>query len=73
MTGLVYFNEARGNIQDVLNLDETPLIEMPESRLRPSRKLLVPYELDGLRRTSGRTHELKLTEPGSRVLFIATS
>ena len=40
VTGLVYFNEARGNIQDVLNLDEIPLIEMPESRLRPSKELL---------------------------------
>jgi hypothetical protein len=40
VTGLVYFNEERGNIQDVLNLDETPLIEMPESRLRPSKESL---------------------------------
>jgi 2-oxoglutarate ferredoxin oxidoreductase subunit beta len=40
VTGLVYFNEARGNIQDVLDLDETPLVEMPESRLRPSKESL---------------------------------
>jgi 2-oxoglutarate/2-oxoacid ferredoxin oxidoreductase subunit beta len=40
VTGLVYFNEARGNIQEVLNLDETPLVEMPESRLRPSKESL---------------------------------
>jgi 2-oxoglutarate/2-oxoacid ferredoxin oxidoreductase subunit beta len=40
ITGLIYFNEARANIQDVLNLDETPLVDMPESRLRPSKESL---------------------------------
>jgi 2-oxoglutarate ferredoxin oxidoreductase subunit beta len=40
ITGLVYYNEARGNLQDVLDLDSTPLVAMPESRLRPSKESL---------------------------------
>jgi 2-oxoglutarate/2-oxoacid ferredoxin oxidoreductase subunit beta len=40
VTGLIYFNESRGTIHDVLDVDDTPLVELPESRLRPSKETL---------------------------------
>src|SRR5438477_5258813 len=40
ITGLIYFNESRGTIQDVLDLDQTPLVALPADRLRPSREAL---------------------------------
>jgi 2-oxoglutarate ferredoxin oxidoreductase subunit beta len=40
VTGLIYFDEKRGTIQDVMALDDMPLVDMPESRVRPSRELL---------------------------------
>ncbi len=40
ITGLIYFNEGRGTMQDVLELDERPLVEMPESRVRPPKEAL---------------------------------
>jgi 2-oxoglutarate ferredoxin oxidoreductase subunit beta len=40
ITGLIYFNENRGTIQDVMDLDDTPLVHMPESRVRPPKEAL---------------------------------
>jgi len=40
VTGLIYFDENRGTIQDTMDLDETPLVDMPESRVRPSQAAL---------------------------------
>jgi 2-oxoglutarate ferredoxin oxidoreductase subunit beta len=40
ITGLIYFNESRATIQDVLDLDQTPLVALPADRLRPSREAL---------------------------------
>lgn len=40
VTGLIYFDEGRGTIQDVMDLDNTPLVQMPEERVRPSKVAL---------------------------------
>jgi len=40
VTGLIYYNENRQTLQDVMDLSETPLAEMPVERLRPSREAL---------------------------------
>src|SRR5215203_2831472 len=40
VTGLIYFDENRGTIQETMDLDETPLVDMPESRVRPSKSAL---------------------------------
>lgn len=40
VTGLIYFDENRGTIQDVMDLDDTPLVDMPESRTRPAKSAL---------------------------------
>ena len=37
VTGLLYINEQRATLPQTLNLVETPLAELPEARLRPSR------------------------------------
>ena len=38
ITGLLYINEERATLPDVLRLPETPLAQLPEDRLRPSRE-----------------------------------
>jgi 2-oxoglutarate ferredoxin oxidoreductase subunit beta len=40
ITGLIYYNEGRQTLPDVMSLDDTPLAEMPAERLRPSREAL---------------------------------
>jgi len=40
ITGLIYFDESRATLQDVLSLDPTPLVEIPADRLRPSQAAL---------------------------------
>jgi 2-oxoglutarate ferredoxin oxidoreductase subunit beta len=38
VTGLLYFNENRATLNDILHLPETPLANLPESSLVPSRQ-----------------------------------
>ena len=38
ITGLLYFNEKRQTLPEVMHLTETPLAYLPESKLRPSRE-----------------------------------
>ncbi len=38
VTGLLYFDENRATLNDILHLPETPLAELPESSLVPSRQ-----------------------------------
>jgi 2-oxoglutarate/2-oxoacid ferredoxin oxidoreductase subunit beta len=40
ITGLVYINESRPTLVEVQQLTETPLVQLDESRLRPSREAL---------------------------------
>ena len=40
ITGLIYFNENRQTLPQVMDLDETPLAEMPAERIRPPREAL---------------------------------
>jgi 2-oxoglutarate ferredoxin oxidoreductase subunit beta len=40
LTGLIYYNENRHTLPDVMDLDETPLAEMPAERIRPPREAL---------------------------------
>jgi 2-oxoglutarate ferredoxin oxidoreductase subunit beta len=40
VTGLVYFNEKRQTLPQVMDLTETPLAELPADRLRPTREAL---------------------------------
>ena len=40
ITGLVYFNPDRPSMAEVSNLGDTPLSELPEEKLRPSREAL---------------------------------
>jgi 2-oxoglutarate ferredoxin oxidoreductase subunit beta len=40
ITGLIYYNEGRQTLPEVMSLDDTPLAEMPAERLRPSRDAL---------------------------------
>ena len=40
VTGLIYYNESRQTLQDVMDLSDRPLAEMPVERLRPSREAL---------------------------------
>ena len=40
ITGLIYYNEGRQTLPEVMSLDDTPLAEMPAERLRPSREAL---------------------------------
>jgi 2-oxoglutarate/2-oxoacid ferredoxin oxidoreductase subunit beta len=46
ITGLIYFNESRATIQDVLDLGQTPLAELAAERLRPSREALAKLNAD---------------------------
>src|SRR5919108_802147 len=38
ITGLLYINEDRPSLPEVMHLTETPLAQLPEERLRPSRE-----------------------------------
>jgi 2-oxoglutarate/2-oxoacid ferredoxin oxidoreductase subunit beta len=38
ITGLLYINENRPTLPEVMHLTETPLAQLPESKLRPSRE-----------------------------------
>ena len=38
LTGLLYINESRAPLPDLMHLIETPLAQLPESKLRPSRE-----------------------------------
>ena len=40
VTGLLYFNPGKPTLDDTLNLVETPLAELPDERLKPSRESL---------------------------------
>jgi 2-oxoglutarate ferredoxin oxidoreductase subunit beta len=48
VTGLLYFNPGKPTLDETLNLVETPLAELPDERLRPSRESLEEL-LAGLR------------------------
>jgi 2-oxoglutarate/2-oxoacid ferredoxin oxidoreductase subunit beta len=37
LTGLLYINESRATLPDLMHMTETPLAELPEAKLRPSR------------------------------------
>jgi len=38
ITGLLYFNEDRATLPEVMRITEQPLAQLPESKLRPSRE-----------------------------------
>ncbi len=38
ITGLLYFNEDRATLPEVMRISETPLAQLPESKLRPTRE-----------------------------------
>jgi 2-oxoglutarate ferredoxin oxidoreductase subunit beta len=38
VTGLLYINEQRQTLTEVMHITETPLAELPEAKLRPSRE-----------------------------------
>ena len=40
VTGLLYFNPGKPTLDETLNLFETPLAELPDERLKPSRESL---------------------------------
>jgi 2-oxoglutarate ferredoxin oxidoreductase subunit beta len=40
ITGLVYFDDSRASLSDVSNIGQTPLAQLPEAKLRPSRQAL---------------------------------
>ncbi|HIM33727.1 MAG TPA: 2-oxoacid:ferredoxin oxidoreductase subunit beta [Candidatus Poseidoniales archaeon] len=40
VTGLLYFNPGKPTLDETLNLVETPLAELPDERLKPSRESL---------------------------------
>jgi 2-oxoglutarate ferredoxin oxidoreductase subunit beta len=46
ITGLIYYNEGRQTLPEVMSLDDTPLAEMPAERLRPSREALAAVMAD---------------------------
>ena len=48
VTGLLYFNPGKPTLDETLNLVETPLAELPDERLKPSRESLEEL-LAGLR------------------------
>jgi len=45
ITGLFYINEAQPSLQDVGNMSDIPLTELPEEKLRPSRQSLTDLML----------------------------
>jgi 2-oxoglutarate ferredoxin oxidoreductase subunit beta len=40
ITGLVYYDDSRASLADVSNLGQTPLSQLPDEKLRPSREAL---------------------------------
>jgi 2-oxoglutarate/2-oxoacid ferredoxin oxidoreductase subunit beta len=40
ITGLIYVNESRPTLPQLMNLPETPLVQLPEASLRPPREAL---------------------------------
>jgi len=40
ITGLIYVNESRPSLPELEHLPETPLVHLPEKKLRPSRDML---------------------------------
>ncbi len=40
VTGLLYFNPGKPTLDETLNLVETPLAELPDEQLKPSRESL---------------------------------
>jgi len=40
ITGLIYVDENRPTLPEVSHLIETPLVELPEEKLRPPREVL---------------------------------
>ncbi|HEX2621492.1 MAG TPA: hypothetical protein VHL11_15140, partial [Phototrophicaceae bacterium] len=40
LTGLIYYEEPRMTLGETLNVTSTPLSQLPESKLRPSRDAL---------------------------------
>ena len=38
LTGLLYINESRATLPDLMHITETPLAQLPEAKLRPSRE-----------------------------------
>ena len=40
LTGLLYYEEPRATLADTLGLVETPLVQLPEAKLRPSKAAL---------------------------------
>jgi 2-oxoglutarate ferredoxin oxidoreductase subunit beta len=46
LTGLIYYNENRQTLPDVMSLEDTPLAEMPNERIRPPREALTQLLAD---------------------------
>lgn len=46
LTGLIYIDTAQPNFNDLLNMVETPLVHIPENKLRPSRQSLAKLMAD---------------------------
>jgi len=46
ITGLLYFNEDRATLPEVMRISETPLAQLPESKLRPSREAFAKIMAD---------------------------
>jgi hypothetical protein len=40
LTGLIYYEEPRPTLGETLHLTSTPLSQLPDSKLRPSREAL---------------------------------
>src|SRR5205085_4794866 len=40
LTGLLYYEEPRATLEDTLGLHETPLVHLPQDKLRPSKAAL---------------------------------
>ena len=46
VTGLIYYNEERPTLPDMMSLDDTPLADMPDERIRPPREALAQLLAD---------------------------
>ena len=40
LTGLIYIDTAQPSFNELLNMVDTPLVHIPESKLRPTRESL---------------------------------
>jgi 2-oxoglutarate ferredoxin oxidoreductase subunit beta len=40
ITGLVYYDDSRANLAEVSNIGQTPLAQLPDEKIRPSREAL---------------------------------